>query len=451
MKKLLIFFSILLISISTIAQIVNIPDPIFKYVLVNELVADFGDGVLVDADINNDGEIQVSEAEAVQKLFMANFLIDSIEGIQSFINLTELVCAYSNLVSVDVSQNLNLEVLNFRNNQITNLDITQNTNIEYLDFAHNLIEDINLTKNIGIRTLFCDNNQLNSLNLNQNNNLELLQCKENLITSLSLAQNPNLFFLSCSFNLLSAIDVTQNPLLDVFYCYNNQLTNIDVTQNPILEYFFCRYNQLTSIDVTQNYNLLGLVINNNQITNLDVSQNPILGHLKCNNNQLLSIDISQNLGLGSLECNDNQLTTLNIQNGFNENFNMMYAFNNPNLFCIQVDNVTYSNNQDCSIPNQVGWCKDEIAFYSEDCNLGTNEVFKTQITCYPNPVQNILNINNTSSSPITSIEVYDLLGKLVLSEKSSTNQIDVSYLNSGLFFIRIETEQGSLTKKMVKK
>ena len=238
MKKHLIFFSILLISISTIAQIVNIPDVIFKNALVNDPIADLGNNMFEDVDTNNDGEIQVIEAEAVLKLFLSDYPINSIEGIQSFDNILSLVCAYSNLNSVDVSQNLLLEELNLRNNQLTDLDITLNINIEYLDFAHNLFTNINLSENIGIKTLFCDNNQLESINLNQNTLLEFVQINYNNLSTLDLSQNLNLNYLSCSYNQLINIDVTQNSILDTFYCYNNQLEIIDVTQNPILESFF---------------------------------------------------------------------------------------------------------------------------------------------------------------------------------------------------------------------
>ena len=61
------------------AQIVNIPDPNFKNALIDEGV-----------DTNNDGEIQVSEAEAVLNLNVNDRNISSLEGIQSFINLEEL-------------------------------------------------------------------------------------------------------------------------------------------------------------------------------------------------------------------------------------------------------------------------------------------------------------------------------------------------------------------------
>ena len=56
---------VLLLSLQAHSQIVNIPDANFKYELVNGGVADLGNGVWEDVDTNNDGEIQVIEAEVL--------------------------------------------------------------------------------------------------------------------------------------------------------------------------------------------------------------------------------------------------------------------------------------------------------------------------------------------------------------------------------------------------
>ena len=72
------------------------------------------------------------------------------------------------------------------------------------------------------------------------------------------------------------------------------------------------------------------------------------------------------------------------------------------------------------------------------------------ITIYPNPAKDILTIDNTSNTEITSINIYDVLGRIVLTEKSNMDQVDVSHLDSGLLFMEIETDQGVITKKIVK-
>jgi Leucine-rich repeat (LRR) protein len=104
---------------------------------------------------------------------------------------------------------------------------------------------------------------------------------------------------------------------------------------------YCYDNQLTSLDVSNNTNLTEMWCDNNQLTNLDVSQNTALTNLQCGNNQLTSLDVSQNTALTVLACDTNQLTSLDVRNGNNTNM-YLNAYTNPNLYCIDVDNVAWS-------------------------------------------------------------------------------------------------------------
>ena len=92
---------------------VNIPDANFKNALVNGFVWDIDcDGkIFIPVDANNDGEIQVSEAEAVTCLWVSDYNISSMQGIESFSNLRVLTCSNNQITDIDVSQNLALEVL----------------------------------------------------------------------------------------------------------------------------------------------------------------------------------------------------------------------------------------------------------------------------------------------------------------------------------------------------
>ena len=109
--------------------------------------------------------------------------------------------------------------------------------------------------------------------------------------------------------------------LNYLNCDNNQLTSLDVSQNTALNYLFCILNTLTS---------------------LDVSQNTALTVLECRYNNITSLNVSQNTALNALFCNDNQLTSLDIRNGNNMNLTDGACTNNPNLYCIDVDDVAWS-------------------------------------------------------------------------------------------------------------
>ena len=74
MKKFVLILIFFWVQVS-IAQIVNIPDANFLAELIS-------DGV----DTNDDGQIQVSEAEAVTNLVIISSDISSLEGINRFTN-----------------------------------------------------------------------------------------------------------------------------------------------------------------------------------------------------------------------------------------------------------------------------------------------------------------------------------------------------------------------------
>lgn len=82
--------------------------------------------------------------------------------------------------------------------------------------------------------------------------------------------------------------------------------------------------------------------------------------------------------------------------------------------------------------------------------LSTNETKKKNVALFPNPAQDLLLLDNSNNIEITSIRVYDVLGRLVLTKNGDVSQLNVSHLNSGVLFIEIETDQGVLTKKIIK-
>ena len=243
------------------------------------------------------------------------------------------------------------------------------------------------------------------------------------------------------------VDLSNNVNLKILGCDNTSVTSLDLSQNVNLEELYLRDNLLNQLDVTQNPNLILINCSYNQIENLDTSQNPALEILVCDFNEIIALDVSQNTQLIRLNATNNQLTSLNIKNGFNNIMTKMLVVENPDLECIQVDNVVYANNQICNGTSSLGWCKDITAFYSEDCTLGSegNEL-TTRISIYPNPVQNTLKID--SDILFDSVYIFSFKGQLIESNKRK--EIDVSKLSPGIYFAALKKDGQSVTKKFIK-
>ena len=68
---------------------------------------------------------------------------------------------------------------------------------------------------------------------------------------------------------------------------------------------------------------------------------------------------------------------------------------------------------------------------------------------YPNPFKDELIIEN-GEFKINKVEICDLSWKIINSEWSSGKTVNVSNLPQGIYFVRIETNKGTVTRKIVK-
>ena len=88
----------------------------------------------------------------------------------------------------------------------------------------------------------------------------------------------------------------------------------------------------------------------------------------------------------------------------------------------------------------------KIAWYENSLILAINENNSLNFSIYPNPTTGILNI--ASEIRITSLEIYNQLGQLVLFNVFNSS-IDISELSQGMYFIKIVGENGVVEVKKV--
>lgn len=94
----------------------------------------------------------------------------------------------------------------------------------------------------------------------------------------------------------------------------------------------------------------------------------------------------------------------------------------------------------------------DIGAYEYSNNLSTADNSFGNLHLFPNPVKDILTINLANQS-FNSYKIYNLTGQIVLNyTQNNQNQINVSTLENGIYFIKITTDNGkSITKKVIKK
>ncbi len=94
----------------------------------------------------------------------------------------------------------------------------------------------------------------------------------------------------------------------------------------------------------------------------------------------------------------------------------------------------------------------DMPFIVNGTVLGTNEnAFEATITVSPNPVKNIISLRVPTDVVISSVEVYDLNGKVVKSIPNlSSSEVNVSDLASGNYIMKLTSDKGIASKKFIK-
>jgi len=78
-----------------------------------------------------------------------------------------------------------------------------------------------------------------------------------------------------------------------------------------------------------------------------------------------------------------------------------------------------------------------------------NSDHKISLLIYPNPVKNILYFKNENE--ISKIEIFDLTGKLILSQtKENIEYLDLKNLLNSTYIIKFYTKEGIISKKIIK-
>ena len=340
--------------------------------------------------------------------------------------LTDMDISSNQLTDVSVKANTDLTDLNCSSNKLTSLDVSQNTELKSLACHYNPITILDLANNPSLRNLKCNNNNLTSLNLDNNIALTDIDCSYNTFSNISVHKNVNLVNFYCDGTNAETIDLKNGNNAKIInlslysnlklYCIqvdskeysdskwsdfkdswisyfencsqtvnipdvnfenklialgididgqNGKVYNVLIYDIKALDLSGSNISSLSGIEYFEN--LTDLNCNSNNLTSLDVSNNKLLESLSCNQNKIETLDISNNKILVDLYCDHNSLTSLNVANGNNINFTNHFGrfpdfSNNPNLTCINVDNVDFAS---------VNWSgsKDPLANYSRSCGI----------------------------------------------------------------------------------
>ena len=118
-------------------------------------------------------------------------------------------------------------------------------------------------------------------------------------------------------------------------------------------------------------------------------------------------------------------------------------FNSEDNFILCIDDISINNFVNCH-----KWSHD-FSLNLDEASLAEQEV---ALNIYPNPVQDRLYIETQTLTQ--TVEIYDVYGRVQNLRNSETqklrNSIDVTDLNSGVYFVKVVTENGEAVKRVIK-
>ncbi|MBQ8958461.1 MAG: T9SS type A sorting domain-containing protein [Bacteroidales bacterium] len=117
--------------------------------------------------------------------------------------------------------------------------------------------------------------------------------------------------------------------------------------------------------------------------------------------------------------------------------------------CLVVGSVT----RGCNLPYSFGEREEWFALkLNADGTLGTDELsVRDELYGYPNPVKDVLHVGCPQGSKPTAIELYDLQGRLVRTQRTGLESIDMSQLPAGTYTMRVALEDGKVFSDKIMK
>jgi len=164
---------------------------------------------------------------------------------------------------------------------------------------------------------------------------------------------------------------------------------------------------------------------------------------------VFAIDLDQDgdEDIVSASTNDNKIA-------WYENIDGQGSFSSQKIISLNANGVRFIHSSDIDNDGDMDIIsansnENKIAWYENLGTLSLNQNTLLDFSIYPNPTKNILTIN--SNTTISHIEIYNELGVAVLSNFYKNN-IDISTLDQGLYFIKVKDEKGiSGIQKLIKK
>lgn len=162
----------------------------------------FEKAILENHDLNRDGKISLSEAEAVENLFLMNKGITSAEEVSYFKNARMIILDQNNIPQISLKNMDQVQLISCAGSKVSVFTAENLKSLTSLYLDDNLIENISLKSTPEINQLTASLNKIKTIDVSSLKHLKKLNLEHNLIRKLDISANP----------VLQTLNVTNNPI-----------------------------------------------------------------------------------------------------------------------------------------------------------------------------------------------------------------------------------------------
>lgn len=410
--------------------------------------------------------------------------------------LTVLNCAVNKITEIIVTGNPSLNYLLCYMNSLTSIDVSKNYYLTYFYCDYNDITSLDLSKNEGLYDFSCSYCPIIELDMSKNKELSVLRCDGAQLTSINLSNNKALREFIGSFNKFKSLDFSKNPNISTVICYNNQMlfSGLPFKVEIINVYAYSPQDTIQGgerywahgIDLESEYNIaenitvfewfditngeetpLPELTTENGMFLLDASyigktlrcrmENLTFPKLSGDQALVYEINITDKISVTGISVDPSELS---MQPGEKAILTATIYPENASIKEVMWE----SNNENVAIVDQNGEVtaiSDGVATitatmvdggFSDNCivkveNVSVEDIEYDVVKISPNPTSGYIQILYKEQN-VKDVQIIDLSGRVIMTTNRTT--LDISHLPSGIYMIRILTDLGKTTHKIVK-
>ena len=162
-------------------------------------------------------------------------------------------------------------------------------------------------------------------------------------------------------------------------------------------------------------------------------------------------DVANDFHVYSMNWSPNQITFLIDDIAYytykpSDQNDATWPFNKEQFLLLNIAMGGYSGTPDSNF-TQSSMIIDYVRVYQNTSTASINKGFNSKFSVYPNPTSDLISIH--TNKLIDKVELYSVMGQLVFTEENITKYISTQQIKSGLYLIKIYSNDKITTKKIL--